>query len=251
MFHEHMDQIENPGLSRHIGNLLDDPGQTQVQFNARDYVVQPVYRDDNWKRDFEEEARRPPQEQIEFETNDLHRTEDGRDPRSEDRPPKPDQDSRPEDVSIGTSRSVGGLTLMKLPEYDHDARIERPDWVTVKEYEPSPGDPCSGSGSESTALVARTEDDPGCGGWPDAPPETAGRGEKLDIDASIEASIDLKSGSTPDYRVYERISPPGARSPFISCWICRNRQQTGSGRKPSCRSNRTRRPFWQRRWSSW
>lgn len=213
MFHEHMDQIENPGLSRHIGNLLgNDLGQTRVQFNARDYVVQPVYRDDNlglW--DFEEEARRPPQEQIEFETNDLHRTEDGRDPRSEDRPPKPDQDSRPEDVSIGTSRSVGGLTLMKLPEYDHDARIERPDWVTVKEYEPSPGDPMFWQRLEEKhgALMARTEAMiRGAAVGRTRRLKRQAEGDKLDIDASIEASIDLKSGRTPDYRVYEGISPP-------------------------------------------
>ena len=89
--------------------------------------------------------------------------------------------------------------------------IERPDWVTVKEYEPSPGDPMFWQRLEEKhgALMARTEAMiRGAAVGRTRRLKRQAEGEKLDIDASIEASIDLKSGSTPDYRVYEGISPP-------------------------------------------
>ncbi|MEN3382228.1 MAG: nitric oxide reductase NorD protein, partial [Hyphomicrobiales bacterium] len=40
-------RLEDPALSRRVGGLLgNDLGQMRVQFNARTYVVEPVYRDD-------------------------------------------------------------------------------------------------------------------------------------------------------------------------------------------------------------
>ncbi len=47
LFAAEMDHLEDMSLSRRIGGLLgNDLGQMRVQFNARTYVVEPVYRDD-------------------------------------------------------------------------------------------------------------------------------------------------------------------------------------------------------------
>ena len=47
LFAAELDRLDDISLSRRIGGLLDnDLGQMRVQFNARTYVVEPVYRDD-------------------------------------------------------------------------------------------------------------------------------------------------------------------------------------------------------------
>ncbi len=47
MFSAAMPRIDQPAISREIGMLLgNDLGQMRVQFNARTYVVEPLYRDD-------------------------------------------------------------------------------------------------------------------------------------------------------------------------------------------------------------
>src|SRR6267378_4381134 len=58
MFEARVPRLEDPTISREIGMLLgNDLGQMRVQFNAKTYVVEPVYRDDGlglW--DFGEDA---------------------------------------------------------------------------------------------------------------------------------------------------------------------------------------------------
>ncbi|MCC5956178.1 MAG: VWA domain-containing protein [Natronohydrobacter sp.] len=215
MFRAGQGQIDTPALSRHIGNILgNDLGQTRVQFNARDYVVQPVYRDDNlglW-----ELPPDPHQGQqhhhIDIATHDLRRSEETDRPqerkteRSERDTDIPPETVAPMPVASGVGRIVG-----QVPEYDHLAGIERPDWVTIKEYDPGPGDPLFWRKLEDRhgALLARIR----------ALVRAAalGRhrrlkrqaeGERLDLDAAIEASIALRAQRTPDHRVYEGVSIP-------------------------------------------
>ncbi|WP_040609137.1 nitric oxide reductase activation protein NorD [Pseudooceanicola batsensis] len=216
MFRDHLDRIEDPAVSRHIGNLLgNDLGQTRVQFNARGYVVQPVYRDDNlglWDFPDDPDQPPPPQEEMEIDSHDLRRSEAAETPgerQQEDRPP--DADQPPEALSTRTVDPEAGVTVMHLPEYDPVARVERPEWVTVKEYDPAPGDPSFWHELEErhAGLLMRTE----------ALVRMAqtGRtrrlkrqaeGESLDLDAVISAAIDYRSGRTPDHRLYEGTSPP-------------------------------------------
>src|SRR5260370_1131603 len=58
MFEARLPRLENPAISREVGMLLgNDLGQMRVQFSAKTYVVEPVYRDDGlglW--DFGEDA---------------------------------------------------------------------------------------------------------------------------------------------------------------------------------------------------
>src|SRR5260370_30208222 len=47
MFEARLPRFEDPAISREIGMLFgNDLGQMRVQFNAKSYVVGPVYRDD-------------------------------------------------------------------------------------------------------------------------------------------------------------------------------------------------------------
>ena len=58
MFEARLPRLTDPAISREVGMLLgNDLGQMRVQFNARIYVVEPVYRDDGlglW--DFSDDA---------------------------------------------------------------------------------------------------------------------------------------------------------------------------------------------------
>lgn len=213
MFQEHAHQLENPALSRHIGNLLgNDLGQTRVQFNARNHVVQPAYRDDNlglWA--FEDEAARPAPDQILIDTNDLNPDQSGQaDP--QDTSSKPDAPSTAsEQLTISSEGRSDGEPVMALPEYDQEAQVERPEWVTVREYAPPPGDPQFWQRLEEShgPLMAQIE--------ALIRSASVGRarrlkrqaeGDKLDIDAAIEASIDMRSRHSPDHRVFEGVSLP-------------------------------------------
>lgn len=212
MFEAQSHRLEDPELSRRIGNLLgNDLGQTRVQFNARGYVVQPTYRDDNlglWECPDDTSQLPPPQEEMQIETLDMQRSDAGEGP----------QDRRSERVeapfeglAVAPADPGAGVTVMQLPEYDHLAHVERPDWVTVKRYDPAPGDPLFWQRLEErqgllmarietlmrVAAVGRTRR-----------LKRQAEGEALDIDAAIEASIDLRSGRAPDARVHERTSPP-------------------------------------------
>ncbi|MGR3742688.1 MAG: nitric oxide reductase activation protein NorD [Pseudooceanicola nanhaiensis] len=215
MFRASEARMENPAISRHIGNLLgNDLGQTRVQFNAKDYLVQPAYRDDNlgvWNLPPDPDQPPPPSEMT-VEVNDLRRTEvgDGPDDRDE-KYESPEREGEIEEVRASDAPAEDGRALELLPEYDHAIRRERPDWVTVKAYEPALGDPQFWSRLEKRhgATLARIRSvisaaEPGRR----RRLKRQAEGEKLDLDAAVEATIDLRSGQTPDRRVYEGSAPP-------------------------------------------
>lgn len=218
MFRLHEGHLEDPAISRHIGNLLgNDLGQTRVQFNVRDYLVQPAYRDDNlglWELPPDPNPP-PPEDEMTIEVNDLRRgtSSDGSQARQEDSL-EDDATSEIETVAPATAGAEIGRRLTLLPEYDHAAKIERADWVTVNTYEPKLGDPGFWDALEQRhgAFLARLRSIIGAA--------DIGRrrrlkrqaeGEKLDIDAAVDAAISLRSRRTPDHRVYEGNAIP-ARS---------------------------------------
>jgi len=215
MFRDSTGRIGNPAISRAIGNLLgNDLGQTRVQFNARDYVVQPVYRDDNlglW--DLPSDPHEPPQQhQMEIRTQDLRRSvaTDSPQDRQKDRQDN-DDNSKMEPVAVALADPEAGRKVATYSEYDHLAGIERPDWVTVREYDPSPGDPLFWHRLEDrhapllarigalvrAAAVGRTRR-----------LKRQAEGETLDLDAAIDAAIALRQRRSPDHRVYEGVSAP-------------------------------------------
>ncbi len=202
---------ENSATSRAIGNLLgNDLGQLRIQFNAKSYVVQPPYRDDNLGLWAFPEDENPPQEQSEIllETARL---------RENTRSDQPDRTrNEPDDPADRTSVKPrapddpeSGMPVARYPEYDYETRSERPDWTTVVEYPARRG---PGSCIETirdrhqdlirritavirSARVSRAQRE-----------KRQSDGEILDIDACIDALAALKAGEMPDPGVYQTVS---------------------------------------------
>ncbi|MEL6521804.1 MAG: VWA domain-containing protein [Pseudomonadota bacterium] len=212
LFFAASDHWGDPRISRHIGNLLgNDLGQLRVQFNAKNYVVAPAYRDDNmglW--DFPDPPDAEAEQSLSIETDDLRRSETG------DQETQRESDNRPKSGEVGKLRpvsvaSVEGREIARLPEYDYAVGLERPDWVTLRTYAPAPGDPMFWSRLQEQygPLVERAEKM--------VRAATVGNrvrlrrqidGEKLDLTAAIDAAIEFRMGHLPNPAVYEAKSPP-------------------------------------------
>ena len=193
----------DPAISRSIGGLLgNDFGQMRVQFNPRTYVVEPAYRDDNqglW--DFPTTAGAMGEtlyESVRFEQSesleaDLER-ESGKGTANFAR-------LVPEDAEVG-------FPVARYPEWDYMINRERGDWTTVVEYNPT-----DGRAEQIEEILERY-------------PETAYRiaaliraakvsrpvrmrrqreGDRLDLEATITAAIDLRAGLTPSPNIYARL----------------------------------------------
>ncbi len=210
LFEAERERLHDPAISRRIGNLLgNDLGQTRVQFNARGYMVQPAYRDDNiglWN--FPDQAQTPPPEQHEMPADTCDRRNDAGGDGPRDRQPP---ETAPDTVAITETAPQDGVPVMTLPEYDHAARIERPDWVTINRYDPGRGDPRfwdrlqerhADTLRRTQALVRKASV------GQRRRLKRQAEGETLDLDAAIGAAIDLRGGRLPDHRVYEGVSPP-------------------------------------------
>ncbi|WP_371345541.1 nitric oxide reductase activation protein NorD [Ancylobacter sp. IITR112] len=196
--------IADQQLSRRIGGILgNDIGQMRLQFDARSYVVQPAYRDDNlglW--DFGDEADQPPFEMDAVVGGAVMNRQEGEDGRSEQ-----DSQTRQSAGRIRQSSGDEGLVSARYPEYDHMSGHFRPAWCTVREI-------CTGIGSPAAIAVLR-----------DTRSDLVERlsalmrsvsisrqervkrqpdGEYLDVDAAIAAMVSRRAGEIPDTRVYGR-----------------------------------------------
>ena len=194
----------DPAISRSIGGLLgNDFGQMRVQFNPRTYVVEPAYRDDHqglW--DFPAAAEAAGEslyeavrfEQSETEPADREREAGGSAPANVAR-------LTPEEAEVG-------IPVARYPEWDYLISCDRGEWTTVLEYNPA-----DGRAEQIDNILERY-------------PETAYRiaalvraakvsrplrvrrqreGNRLDLEATITAAIDLRAGLTPSPNVYARL----------------------------------------------
>jgi hypothetical protein len=210
LFAAENDRLDDVSVSRQIGGLLgNDLGQMRVQFNARTYVVEPVYRDDGlglW--DFGEQAQA--QDDIVELTVDaarIERRDDAENPdrRREEAEPAPD--------AIGRARErtpdERGPVLATYPEWDCDAGTERPDWTTVRAAPVWPGD----AGAIDTALdnipAVRARIRRLVRGAKVGRHERLKRrsdGPELDLDAALDAAIALRAADLPDDRVFRTMA---------------------------------------------
>ncbi|WP_428697441.1 nitric oxide reductase activation protein NorD [Stappia sp.] len=208
MFFAAMPEWDDPGALRLLGSLLgNDLGQMRVQFNAKTYAVQPVYRDDNaglWEFD-----RPPPPEEEDASLAEAVRIE------TREKPPEPGErerqeageESDPRPASLSPLDPDQWIAVARMPEWDHGAGRLRPDWTTIVEATPR---------TAPAGLVER---------WLEARPDIArrtaglirqakvgrparlrrqGEGDRLDLDAAVRAAIDLRAGFDPDTRIFER-----------------------------------------------
>jgi nitric oxide reductase NorD protein len=205
MFEARLPRLEDPAISREIGMLLgNDLGQMRVQFNAKTYVVEPVYRDDGlglW--DFGDEA--PSSGETLDLAVDAVRVEQRDDPdQTSLRPDVLEDESR-----LGRARPVApdqrGIVIAKYPEWDHAHGVERPEWTTVREIHARPGDPRLVEEALERADVLRNRIRRLVRGV------RVGRairlkrqldGHDLDVDAALDAGIALRSRQEPDPRVF-------------------------------------------------
>ncbi|HEV7368780.1 VWA domain-containing protein [Arenibaculum sp.] len=211
LFAERSARWEDPSISREIGNLLgNDLGQMRVQFNARTHVVEPAYRDDNaglW--DF---GGDPPQG-LEAETvyeafrTEHEEVEDGA-PQADPGPTPPE--APPPSAPAAPPQAEEILAPpVRYPEWDYLIGRERPDWVRVEERSAYEGSAASidrtldrhrAVADRLTALVrsARVSRP----AWLRRQPE----GDRLDLDACIEAALDRRRGESPGTRVYATLA---------------------------------------------
>jgi len=209
MFEARLPRLEDPAISRETGMLLgNDLGQMRVQFNAKTYVVEPVYRDDGlglW--DFGEDA--PASGETLDLAVDAARVEQRDDPDQTSLHP----DVVENDSKLGRARPVApdqrGIVVAKYPEWDRAHGVERPEWTTVREVLARPGDPRVVEEALERADVLRNRIRRLVRGV------RVGRtirlkrqldGHDLDVDAMLEAGIALRMRQEPDPRVFRTTS---------------------------------------------
>lgn len=211
MFYERKDEWENQLISRQIGGLIgNDLGQMRVQFNARTYVTQPPYRDDNlglW--DFGEQATPETMEaELLFDSVNIQEQEDD-DESPPDREREEHEQIDDDDTNMMSVDFVEqeGIPVARYPEFDYVTGRSRPEWTTIVEYTPTPrpahmiddileSQPYIVNRIRSLITSAKV-----------SRPQKVRRqpeGEFLDLNASIEAMISQRVGEEPDPQVYAR-----------------------------------------------
>ena len=206
LFAAELNRLDDVALSREIGGLLgNDLGQMRVQFNARTYVVEPVYRDDGlglW--DFGDRA--PPQDDVVELMVDAARIE----PRDEaDKPDRRREEAEPAPNAVGRARErtpdERGPVLATYPEWDCDAATERPDWTTVRAAQVRQGDAGTIDAALDNIPAVRARVRRLVRGAKVGRHERLKRhsdGPELDLDAALDAAIALRADDMPDERVF-------------------------------------------------
>ncbi|MGJ5180176.1 nitric oxide reductase activation protein NorD [Bradyrhizobium oligotrophicum] len=205
LFAAALPRLDDPTISREIGMLLgNDLGQMRVQFNAKTYVVEPLYRDDGlglWE--FDGEAL-PSAETLELFIDavrpERQESSDGA---------LREQDADDTTGETGRARPVApdarGVIIARYPEWDRVDAIERSDWTTVREVAAIAGDArrIEDQLDQATALrsrVARLVRGVRIGRKVRLKRQRDGH--DLDLDAMLDAGITLRSGEMPDPRVF-------------------------------------------------
>jgi hypothetical protein len=204
LFAEAAPRMNDPAISHELGQILGrDLGQMRIGLNARDYVVEPVYRDDTlglW--DFGDRADAPPTE------IDLPVDASRRDQREEELGPE-NRDAPPERQDVGRARTAPAgdraPVIAIYPEWDRAAGLERPDWTSVREVETAAAN-CRAFDTELEraaplrANILRLVKAAKLG-RPTRLRRQA-EGPELDLDAALDAAILLRGKLMPDERVF-------------------------------------------------
>lgn len=195
---------------REVGSLLgNDLGQMRAQFNARAYLVEPAYRDDNvflWR------SERPPEE-TRLQDSGFRSTDEVAQstPRLGEQVPE-DANFRPREIAT-TSPDEQGRMQSDRPVYpEWDARIGRwrERWCTIIEHIPDVSDAANATAlrdrlSEHDALVSRLSGllQARKRGLPHRLRHET-KGDDFELDALIGAQLALRTGQTPDLRIFRR-----------------------------------------------
>ena len=208
LFAEFQQQGGDLETLREIGSLLgNDIGQSRVQFNAKAYVVEPLYRDDNfflWDSDAPEQET-PRQEQAPTRAEESPQSA----PKINDQSDE-DPRFRPRAVAIPNLDDANGSSdkLLTYPEWDLRTGHYRPHWCSIIEEEVPVGDaaPLRARMTHYKALSSRLAQLMQARkigqairlrGEPD--------GEDFELDALIKAQAAMRSGAMPELRVHRKL----------------------------------------------
>jgi nitric oxide reductase NorD protein len=196
----------DPAISREIGGLLgNDIGQMRLQFNAKSYVVEPAYRDDNlalW--DFGDQLD-DPTETIDLPVDSVRiERRDDAGGRSLDDSAKPDETLRARASAVTL---LEGLPVATYPEWDYAEGTERMDWTTILEADAAPSAKPFELPADTDAMrrIRRLTRDASIGRRLRYKGQR--EGDALDIDAAITLTIERRSGYVSEPRVYQRDAP--------------------------------------------
>jgi nitric oxide reductase NorD protein len=216
LFAEHADMLDDAALSRTIGVLLgNDLGQMRVQFNFKTYLVEPLYRDDNlflW--DFGDAGQQQADDQeVIYQAVNLQAAE-GAEPAELELEKSGGEgvdeegvqtEAAPPDQQQAVEEALA--QPYRYDEWDYAIGLDRPAWCTLLEKQPR-----TGVAGRIDEILRRNQD-------------TVNRltslikaarierpvrlrkqleGDKLDLDAAISATVDLRSRRAPDPRLHQR-----------------------------------------------
>ena len=189
-----LDPAQLRDMASRLGN---DIGQMRLQFNAREYVVEPAYRDDNTYLWVPPDDAEPKLRQV-ADLLPLPAEDSG-----EDGP-----NAAPISAAAGEANDEPLLARHRYPEWDRLAAAYRPDWCSVIEYRPpvaAPGALARASEAHA-ALLARLRRVLHVHRRRERVKLRAQiRGSDLDIEAVVRSAIDRRSGHSHSDKVYLRV----------------------------------------------
>ncbi len=202
----------DPSFVRDLGGRLgNDLGQMRVQFNARDYVVQPAYRDDNvglWQ--FEQESSALGTE-LELEDTRRSARAPGGEARERDaaRPANAAASSSEEPpLALRVKEAEATSPAYRYPEWDYVIRRERPGFSGVREKPVTTGELAQLDSALARYGPARRRLQRTALRLSEPRPVRLRRltdGDRLDLPVALASVVARASGQRPDPRVYRRV----------------------------------------------
>ncbi len=206
LFHESQQEGSDAHALREIGSQLgNDIGQMRVQFNAKTYLVEPLYRDDNlflWDSD-------APPEETRLDDSGF-RAQDDAEPSTQKFDDDADEVRQVRLREVAVASDAQGSDAPEhptYPEWDERIGIYRPNWCSVIEQVPPVADAtalqddmarhAALSSRLARLLQARKQ----------GRPQRLRRqsdGDDLELDALVRMRADLRQGIAPDLRVHRR-----------------------------------------------
>ena len=205
LYHASQQSGSDPEVLRELGSVLgNDLGQMRAQLNAKSYVIEPVYRDDNL---FLWSSETPPEE-TRIEDSGFSGNEDAAES-TEQFDERADEDARfrPREVAGGSDRTNDDLALPRYPEWDARIGQYRDRWCSIIEQQPATADAsalkaCMEAHTELSAQLARLLHARKLGQLQRLRRQT--EGEEIELDGLVRAMSELRSGVMPDTRIHRR-----------------------------------------------
>jgi nitric oxide reductase NorD protein len=206
LFAAAQDRLVDPAISREIGGILgNDLGQMRVQFNARAYVVEPAYRDDNFALwDFGDHP--------DISTEEIDIIVDSVRIERRDQPEADRQENQPQSGGIGRAHYIeaeglDGIPVASYPEWDHALGLERPDWTTILELDAAPAQEAGDFAPDADVIRRVDSMTRHVSVGRRARKKGQREGEIIDLDACVAAVVATRSGKTPEDRIFQRVMP--------------------------------------------